>query len=364
MDRNSVTAARKAIARYDEDFDLMVIYLPGLDHMAHAFGESQGQGERWFREAATGDHTTDSLHGRINRIVRDLGPLLGSTVLAVFSDHGHYDTDPEKTMDLDQNGQFLRDNGFPSWRRTLQLQERFRVGLKYGAGNGAPQIIFVPQFGMAHLYVAGNLSHPSFDWTKPPSLTDLEPLVNSIFRAYITPVKDDWTRRPVADILVRVPAPDAPDRFERSHYMIVPREYDPDKRCGAQLCGLAVQLQELNDPNAPTFVGSAPDAEGRWLFNNAKDRIENWISVNTGDIVLFANGRDGFQFSSKGYNGEHGSLTFADSLVPVAFGFPGATGPANEDTTLEPILQFFSQYGDRVQDIVEARTLERFFEVK
>ena len=38
-----------ALAGNGDNFDLMVVYLPGLDHFVHAFGESRGQGERWFR---------------------------------------------------------------------------------------------------------------------------------------------------------------------------------------------------------------------------------------------------------------------------------------------------------------------------
>ena len=66
-------------------------------------------------------------------------------------------------------------------------------------------------------------------------------------------------------------------------------------------------------------------------------------SINSGDIVLLANVVEQFQFGDVGYRAQHGTLTIKDSLVPVAFGYPGASGP--QDTTLSPVRQFLAGTG-------------------
>jgi hypothetical protein len=369
FDRNSVELALDAIGRTGGDFDLMVVYLPGLDHFVHALGESEGQGETWFQVGATPE-SGDSLHERIREIDRALGDLRESTVFGVFSDHGHFDVIPNRFMDLENRGQFVEDNDFPTWQTTLQVNDKLRVGDKFARpvptqptldvkqGRVDPNVILVPQGGMAHVYVAGDIkSRFDYDWTKPPSLTDTEPIVNSIFLSY---VDRPWPERPVADILVRVSS--SPDSFEGSRYKLVPRNYDPDRsNCGdgTERCGLEEQLVEI-DELENLGIGENPPL--RWTYNDPKRRIEEWISVNTGDIILLVNGRDGFHFSARGLNGQHGSLTFADSLVPVAFGYPGATSNASQDNTMATIRDFLDSFDvEPIQAIVEAQALEKFF---
>jgi len=132
--------------------------------------------------------------------------------------------------------------------------------------------------------------------------------------------------------------------------------------CNGQRCGLLAQLVDVNTlPGIGTnFEGE--DARGfensRWRYNNAGARLDAWISVSTGDIVLLANVRNQFQFGNS-YSAQHGSLTFADSLVPVAFGYPGATGDGSDDTLLNSIRSFFEKYPNDapMQDIVETPAL-------
>jgi hypothetical protein len=64
-------------------------------------------------------------------------------------------------------------------------------------------------------------------------------------------------------------------------------------------------------------------------------------------------------------------LTYADSLVPVAFGFPEASGDENEDTLLADLRQFLNNppadkvrqtpFGTVDDRMVEADALRRFF---
>ena len=357
MDRDSFEKASDAIAQTNGDFDLMVIYLPGLDHAMHAFGPSEQRGERWFRTGILGTDATTSLHGRINQIVRDLGGLAESTVFGVFSDHGHYDTDTEKYMDLDDRGQFIIENGTPpTWRSTLQPTDKLLVGDVYEDRllRKDANVIFNPQFGLANIHVAGDIKSAfRYDWTKPPTVEELEPIVSAIFNSYIGPAGAlrPWPARPIADILVRVPA--SPNTFDDSEYKVVPRDYDPNRSGGLQ--GQLVGLETLEG------LGIGEDLVEPWTYKDPVRRVTESISANSGDIVLLANARYGFQFG-RPFKGQHGSLTSADSLVPVAFGYPGATGDAEEDNTLAPVIQFLEQFpGDPIEAIVEALALERFF---
>ena len=202
------------------------------------------------------------------------------------------------------------------------------------------------------------------DWTKPPSLAKLEEIVNRIFNSYVGPADAlrPWPARPIADILIRVPDPVSPESFERSVYKVLPRDYDPNRsNCGngTERCGLAGQLAELETLSG-LGIGESPAFP--WTYNNPAARIRDLISANSGDIVLLANGLHGYQFGEP-YKGQHGGLTYADSIVPVAFGFPAGTGTAEEDDTLKPILDFLSLQSDPIQAIVEALAIERFFGV-
>lgn len=102
------------------------------------------------------------------------------------------------------------------------------------------------------------------------------------------------------------------------------------------------------------------DGAAPWDYRRPQERVNDWISPNSGDIVLLANGRHGFQFGCP-YRGQHGSLMSVDGLVPAAFGFPGASGP--QDTALQGVRSFLSQAEPITVPGVEARALSVFFGV-
>jgi hypothetical protein len=366
LDAAGVGYARDEIRRTNGSFDLMVVYLAGLDHVIHDQGKATETAAAYFR---------DRLHLAINTIYQSLGPLADSTVFGFFSDHGHYDTNRNRFIDLDRQGSEVTTRG-AVMRNALQRSPLNRVGKSFTTsgitGYLQPNIIFDPQFGMASVYVAANSRGSEWaaqpDWTKPPTVDDLEPVVNGIFKQYIAPFRHDlqWGERPIADIIVRVPTANT---FGGSRYMVVPRNYDPDRRtCGASgtsRCGLAGQLQEVAALNGLGYGTSFVEDDARWLYNHPTERLQAHISANSGDIILLANGRAGFMFGVPN-SGDHGSLTYADSLVPVAFAFPGASGPW--DTTLDPIVTFlqsvpYKTFGSTqvTQQLLEAAALRAFF---
>ena len=95
MDEGSEEMAFSEIKRLNGQFDLMVVYLPGLDHLIHGVGGPLQTSRSYFNEY---------LHGTINRIYKELGPVRDTTVFGVVSDHGHYDTDLNRAIDFTEQG--------------------------------------------------------------------------------------------------------------------------------------------------------------------------------------------------------------------------------------------------------------------
>jgi hypothetical protein len=353
LDEVSTSRAEREILARGEDFDLMVVYLSGLDHYLHMKGErcegGEPCGDRFFRLF---------LHGRINRIVETLGPLQAGTVFGVFSDHGHVSVDPDAFMAMDASGPEVPAQ--PSMRDTLAKSgPGWFVGDHYFPATrlGAPNVIFTPQFAMAHVYVASNAGRPHLPtWTAPPSLNLLQAPVRRIYEQYVQPAGDDWSRRPLAAILVR--DPEGSSVLGAGRYKV----FDP---IGAgctdnRTCSLAQQLLPLETLKG---MGPEPFAVGDiWAYRDPERRVNaEFSSANSGDIVLLANvrsyahgaraGKPGFQFQEPyryaafrvgGYASQHGSLSEADARVPVAFGTIGAAMPTGDEDLIGPLRQFFA----------------------
>jgi hypothetical protein len=280
-----------------------------------------------------------------------------STVFGVLSDHGHYPTNPERAIALEMTGSAA---GAVSLRRALQPRREYLVAPAFEDVPGNANVIAVPQFGLANVYVsAGRRADGRADWTRPPDAQQLEPLVNSLFEQYVR--GRDWDARPVSDILVRVPGP----TFSSTKYMAVPRNYDPGKICGEDKCGLLAQLVEPDPENLGEGIEqNLTGDDANWRYVAPRERLARSISANSGDIVLMANGRSRYQFGNPSYRAQHGSLTLMDSRVPIAFGFGGATGATMEDTMLEPVLRFLGSLGDgdatAFDNPAEAEAIRRF----
>ena len=132
LDEDARQGAVAHIARTRGEFDLMVIYLAGLDHYLHEQGVSNNQGSDFFLTQVD-DLFDESLHDNINVIVKTIEEKIGdqATIYGVFADHGHFDVDPEKRMDFDNNGSVLEDRGFLEWNAVLAPDKKFRVGNRY-----------------------------------------------------------------------------------------------------------------------------------------------------------------------------------------------------------------------------------------
>jgi len=340
FDEAATQSAIGEIRRNGDSFDLMVVYLPGLDHQLHNLGVNTGGGS--LNQAQL--FFASGLHRRLNQITQALQQSFGqTTVYGVFGDHSLVDTSPSKFMYLAKQGSFLQNNGFQTWQRTLEVNGNTLVGDTLQTGVFQSNVIFDAQYGLAYIYVANNApvaGNPlTFfpDFTQPPSVDVLEPFVDQIYKNYIAAAGTSWSNRPISDILVRVPGTAG---FSDSSYMVVPRDY---KLSGIFACG-ASGMDECrlgNQLQPPSYLlgkgyGDPPDT--RWQYALPTERLARLNSPNSGDIVVLANMSAQFHFDDdKGLPGNHGSLTYADAIVPVAFGYPG--GDAVPDA-LKPIVDY------------------------
>jgi hypothetical protein len=112
--------------------------------------------------------------------------------------------------------------------------------------------------------------------------------------------------------------------------------------------------------------GSEPTA-GNGAYADPARRIGEWISENSGDIIVLANmvKDDGFgyYFDEGSKQSTHGSLTYGDAIVPLAFSYPGATSEDDEvDTVLRDVgryLRSLAPAGDLAFSPVEREAMER-----
>ena len=101
------------------------------------------------------------------------------------------------------------------------------------------------------------------------------------------------------------------------------------------------------DVTGPDFAPNVPAA----AYADPAARVEQWRSENTGDIVLLANMIEGqFYFDSNVQTSDHGSLKFADAVIPLAFAYRRATDQdSNADTVLDPVIKYLQTLADKAR---------------
>lgn len=103
--------------------------------------------------------------------------------------------------------------------------------------------------------------------------------------------------------------------------------------------------------------------ERPWGYADPVDRLRDWISANTGDLVLIANIGAKHYFNEGELKSQHGSLTDVDGLVPVGIAYPGATDrEESKDNTLATVRAILAGIqADPIEDPTEARLLAAYF---
>ena len=290
------------LKRLNGQFELMVIYLPGLNHVIHDVGLP----DQTARSSLHG-----YLHGTINRIFKEMGALRDSTVFAVMSDHGHYDTDRMRHIEFTEQGEEVPTSRTMHDVLQVSTDIRARRDLKESAN-----VLFNAQFGMAQVYIAGTRQG---DWTQPPSVRGpAGDRQQSLFDPYIEPFGDDCRDRPIADILVRKPWTAVGVSSRPTNTGLLPRQYDVSGQ------PLESQLVEDGHPFRDSATGRAQfnPMVIRWAYDDperpvsgisflpTRERSSSWRTPPPGS-------------SSESRPGDSMAVSrTAASSVPVAFAYP------------------------------------------
>jgi hypothetical protein len=386
------------------DFDIMTIYLGGHDEDLHQGHVRQDPNDQSPNDASQYDpdkiaarpseeyvkRTLDPMIGEVMRAAD--AALMGSAIFAFTTDHAHVRLDPRKQMDLDFIGTSVRigDNGRLRWLDVLAPKgmaaaEEYRVSktmLMAGDPTRPANVVFVPMGGMAHVFVAADPAGGALAWKKAPSLERLRPLIDNVRSltaqwpkeaAAECPVKEKC--RAINDVLVRMPGPigeqEGQNGYNQSEYRVLSREYMPptcgpnhDQTCNVcgtaktSPCVLENELLPLDKMEAEPFAPASNDA---FKYANPAGRVADWISENSGDIILLPNMEQEYFFDKDALWSTHGSLFEADARVPLGFSYPGATSPLRtEDNVLDGVREFLrnEQPKDGLDMPIERRAME------
>lgn len=304
-DSNALGKAAKEVAR--GDFDLMTVYLAGLDNRLHngAAGVTTEVTQQ-FVEASIGANL-EAFRAKLSKKFKT------HPVFALFSDHGHIPV---------QEGRRVGFDTIPALKASLEpkvpgappyvARNRFDLGAN---------VIFQPEGGIAHVYVAGApMVTDTARWAVAPDEGRLKPLVDALVATFGATRGEDANARPFAQILVRLGVGFG------AVYRAVPTAYNPAQ-------SLDSQLEPLTELPGTQYL-------------NAAARVAAWASENTGDIVLLANMDAGYYLDGGNLTSTHGSLSATDGIVPLAFSYPGATSTDPEkDTRLQKIREYLGGPG-------------------
>jgi len=355
LDRASGDDAEQLYRSNRDNVDVMTVYFPGPDNIAHDIGDRAiRQDQRLYRDYTSGPalpEVTESLLaiGEHSRTVTDaqLARLVGAideagylyaTVFVLVADHGlhAYRTDPDhlvrarKDRGLDQ---LFDAMGLSMWTSGIPWTTSLFASVDHY------QLVYAPNGGLAHLYVRSSAANAS--WRARPQPQDVARIARQL---YIEAIGGDNGN------------PQAP----------IPKcagnELRTDKACFANLTKLGPPLPRqidrrgaLGSPPA-IFVrmpGGATPASYRWLrgidltkpgddlvWGTIPQFLErrgvSWPAFaarleemnhpdRSGDIVLVTNGPEGFLAVNEGDElaGWHGGPEISESLVPLFFNIPG-----------------------------------------
>jgi len=270
---------------------LLLLYFMGLDLISHLKGPS-AQAEYLAK-------VIDSQIGIITNSLVAAGYRSNTTYIFV-SDHGQIPVhnDPEHALRVGHN---LQRSPFNLYETFEQLGRRL---LRWPVPNRKADTILTPNGGLAHVY----LKNAHFDWKTPPAFEqDVLTCARGLQKANQTPEFRPLSNRAFSAILVR--------DIERQGWQA--------PLLGLNTDGTLVPLEELF---------SAPGYES---LEEPVSRLKQMESSETGDIVLLANGDDGFYFGTP-CKGNHGGLHKDESRCVFSVGAPGL--PTTHWSLLETTL--------------------------
>jgi hypothetical protein len=264
--------------------DVLTVYFMGLDHHSHARGPAS--------QPAYLHEVVDVQIGRLLAALETRGMLAGALFVLV-SDHGQIEVIPD-----DRHSIRL---GFPFDRELGHIFEALRLDVHdYPGEDPACDAVMGLNGGLAHVY----LQHRAGHWADPPRYAeDVLPVAEAFREMNATGKYEDELQGSLELILARDAAPSGAHEGWTGEYRVYLGEG---------------QTQPFADYLA---------AHSELDYADAANRIRLATSAMTGDLILLANGREGFYFGAPTV-GVHGGLLPGESEAVLTFAYPGA--PADE----------------------------------
>lgn len=364
LDRASGDDAEQLYRSNRDDVDVMTVYFPGPDNIAHDIGDrtirqdigpykdyTSGPALPNVTESllAIGEHSQKVTDAQLKRLVDviDEAGYLYATVFVLVADHGlhAYRKDPAHLVQARNDrglDQLFDQMGLATWTSGIPWTTSLLSNVDHY------QLVYAPNGGLAHLYVRSSAANAS--WRARPQPQDVARVARQL---YIEAIGGD-NGNPQAPIPT-----------------CTGNELRTGKACFANLTKLGSPLpRQVNQRGAlgsppAIFVrmpGGATPASYRWLRGidltkhdgrqpvpaSGEDLVwgtipqflerrgVSWPAFEarleemnhpgrSGDIVLVTNGPEGFLAVNEGDElaGWHGGPEISESLVPLYFNIPG-----------------------------------------
>jgi hypothetical protein len=260
--------------------DVLTVYFMGLDHHSHAHGPASQPA--YLREVV------DTQIGRLLAVLEAHGMLAGA-LFALVSDHGQIQVTPD-----DRHSIRL---GFPFDRELSHIFEALGLDVHDVPGEApACDAVVGLNGGLAHVY----LQRKGGRWADPPRYDEVLRVAEAFREMNATGRYEDELQDSLEVILARDAAPSGAHEGWQGEY----RVYLGDG-----------QAQPFAD-----YLVAHPELD----YCDAANRIRLAASAATGDLILVANGREGFYFGAP-TTGTHGGLLPGESEAVLTFACPDAS---------------------------------------
>jgi len=257
--------------------DVLTAYFMGLDHHSHVHGP-----------ASQPAYLRDVVDPQIGRLVDALKAhgMLEGTLFVLVSDHGQIEVAPDDRHSIRLGFPFDRELGHVFQALGLDVHD-------VPGEDPACDAVVGLNGGLAHVY----LQHRAGRWADPPRYEeDVLPAAQAFREMNETGKYEDELQGKLELILVR----DAEREGWRGEY----RVYVGDGQAQS-LAGYLAAHPELG-------------------YADAANRIRLAASATTGDLILAADGREGFYFGAP-LKGMHGGLYPEESEAVLTFAYPGGS---------------------------------------
>lgn len=321
--------------------DLILVYFPAADHMAHQFGPRSAQ----YRAAIA---NVDVQVGRVCEALREIG-MYDRTYLCLVSDHGMVEVGEANVFDVP--AVLASRTGKRVWvNRLTERGDEAQVLRDYGyvvAINGSRWAAIYPQ--------PSSLREPASDAARLSQALErreVETIRSGAEPAGLDPRTDlpGWLVEAVDHPGVELAAvsfrPGRVHVFNKAGSALITRTDGPTVRHAVYQRPDRAVFE--HDGSALHLGGDAASDSRAWLQLTANDRYPDFVpqiaamfdSERAGNIVLFA--AEGWDFSVDDPAGGHGSVVAGDMRVPMIFAGPGLQGgariPAARNCDLMPTL--------------------------